>query len=123
MEYDRNPSPPAETAVQSGRTLDQIPGLEALWALTRGDSRVAIAVLDGPVDLAHPAFAGASIEVAEAVAPARPTAGGRATLHGTAVASVIFGQHGGGSPVSGIAPRCRGIIVPPRCPASSRWGP
>ena len=33
-----------------------------------------------------------------------------AFAHGTHVASVIFGQHG--SPVLGIAPRCRGLIVP-----------
>jgi cyanobactin maturation PatA/PatG family protease len=35
---------------------------------------------------------------------------GSASQHGTHVASVIFGQHD--SPVPGIAPNCRGLIVP-----------
>lgn len=35
---------------------------------------------------------------------------GSASQHGTHVASIIFGQHG--SPVRGIAPNCRGLIVP-----------
>jgi cyanobactin maturation PatA/PatG family protease len=35
---------------------------------------------------------------------------GPATRHGTHVASIIFGQHDG--PVKGIAPHCRGLIVP-----------
>src|SRR5262249_9534820 len=35
---------------------------------------------------------------------------GEATKHGTHVASVIFGQHN--SPVKGIAPRCRGLVLP-----------
>lgn len=35
---------------------------------------------------------------------------GPASQHGTHIASVIFGQHDG--PIKGIAPRCRGLIVP-----------
>jgi cyanobactin maturation PatA/PatG family protease len=36
--------------------------------------------------------------------------GGSMSTHGTHVASIIFGQPG--SPVQGIAPKCKGIIVP-----------
>ena len=41
-----------------------------------------------------------------------PVAGGPATIHGTQVASLIFGQHEPGSPVAGVAPRCRGVVIP-----------
>lgn len=73
-----------------------------------GDERIRIAVLDGPVDLDHPCFAGALLSVVETQAG---NAGDDAALaHGTHVASIIFGQPG--SPVAGIAPRCSGLIVP-----------
>lgn len=74
-----------------------------------GDRRVCIAVLDGPVDQAHPCFAGADLTVLPTLA-AQSTGEGRALAHGTHVASIIFGQPGG--PVRGIAPNCRGLIVP-----------
>jgi cyanobactin maturation PatA/PatG family protease len=86
-----------------------IPGLRELWARTLGDARIAIAVLDGPVDRSHPCFAGAELTQLETLV--RGVArDGPASRHGTHVASVIFGQHHG--PVKGIAPRCRGISVP-----------
>src|SRR5262245_52833325 len=86
-----------------------LPGLEAIWAHTRGDSRVCVAVLDGPVDRAHPSLGGADLQVVDGPAPGRPD-GGPATRHGTHVASVIFGRHDG--PVPGVAPGCRGVLVP-----------
>jgi cyanobactin maturation PatA/PatG family protease len=73
-----------------------------------GDERITIAVLDGPVDLAHPCFAGAKLT--ELPTLAAGSGGGRALAHGTHVASVIFGQPG--SAVRGIAPACRGLIAP-----------
>jgi hypothetical protein len=73
-----------------------------------GDGRITIAVLDGPVDLAHPCFAGARLT--ELPTLAAGSGGGRALAHGTHVASVIFGQPG--SAVRGIAPACRGLIAP-----------
>ncbi|HUG92263.1 MAG TPA: PatA/PatG family cyanobactin maturation protease [Planctomycetaceae bacterium] len=86
-----------------------IEGLERLWAESRGDPDVAVAVLDGPVDLSHPCFERARLEVLE---PDGRTDGDRglAALHGTHVASLLFGGPGG--PVPGIAPECRGLIVP-----------
>jgi len=91
--------------------LSSIPGIEALWAKTTGDPRVRIAVLDGPVDLAHPCFEGAKLE--ERLGHLRDNGGkltGPMTAHGTHVASVIFGRHGG--PVTGIAPGCSGMVLP-----------
>jgi hypothetical protein len=38
-----------------------LPGLKELWAETTGSPEVLIAVLDGPADLSHPCFAGASL--------------------------------------------------------------
>ncbi len=80
--------------------------------MTNGDPRVIVAILDGPVNRSHPALVGARLETVEAAVPAIPRQGGPATRHGTAVASLIFGQHAAGSPVRGIAPGCRGLVVP-----------
>lgn len=73
-----------------------------------GDPRIAIAVLDGPVDLAHPCFAGAALETP--LGQPAFAADSRAAAHGTHVASLIFGQRG--SAVQGVAPACRGLIIP-----------
>lgn len=86
-----------------------IPGLAELWARTRGDERVVVAVIDGPIDLGHAAFAGARVQRAAGGWPEEGF-GGPLARHGTAVASVIFGQPGG--PVPGIAPGCSGISSP-----------
>jgi Subtilase family/PatG C-terminal/PatG Domain len=74
-----------------------------------GDPSVVIAVLDGPVDLAHSCFQGADITLLDTLAT-NTSASGIAAQHGTHVASIIFGQPG--TTVEGIAPRCRGLIVP-----------
>jgi hypothetical protein len=91
------------------RDAPPIPCLGELWAETRGDPEVCIAVLDGPVDLTHPALRGAGLTVLETLVPAAADRG-PACRHGTHVASLIFGRHDG--PVPGVAPRCRGLIVP-----------
>ncbi|MEA2138576.1 MAG: hypothetical protein QOG56_1726, partial [Solirubrobacteraceae bacterium] len=86
-----------------------IPGIAGLWAQTLGDARICVAVIDGPVDTGHPAFDGASLARAEGAWP-EERCDGPLGRHGTAVASVIFGQHHG--PVPGVAPGCRGISSP-----------
>lgn len=86
-----------------------VSGVPALQADTLGDPRVCVAVLDGPVALSHPCFAGADLTVLDTLVPNdvddRPM-----SMHGTHVASLLFGQPG--SPVFGLAPRCRGVIAP-----------
>ncbi len=89
-----------------------MPGLQALLRETTGDPEVVIAVLDGPVDLMHPALVGADLTVIGSGAELSSRQSGPAAQHGTFVASLIFGQHGASSPVMGIAPTCRGIVVP-----------
>ncbi|QWF82431.1 hypothetical protein HUW46_05868 [Amycolatopsis sp. CA-230715] len=86
-----------------------IPGLAELWRRTLGDEDVCVAVVDGPVDLGHPAFDGAALTRLAGIWPEEGLDSDKA-VHGTHVASVLFGQHGG--PVTGVAPRCRGLSVP-----------
>lgn len=70
---------------------------------------VCVAVLDGPVDLSHPCFDGANIRRLDTLVQ-DPAGAGPMSVHGTHIASLIFGQPD--SPVVGIAPQCRGLIAP-----------
>jgi cyanobactin maturation PatA/PatG family protease len=83
--------------------------LRSLQARTLGDPAVCVAVLDGPVDVDHPCFRGASLRRVGALASGE-AGQGQMSAHGTHVASVIFGQPE--SAVAGVAPRCRGLLVP-----------
>ncbi|HEX3043493.1 MAG TPA: PatA/PatG family cyanobactin maturation protease [Bacillota bacterium] len=85
--------------------------LDRLWEETKGDHEICIAVLDGPIDLGHPSFREAQLKRIETVSP-DSSVQGPASEHGTHVASIIFGQHDSSSPVRGIAPKCRGLIIP-----------
>ena len=84
--------------------------LDTLSTLSQGDSSICIAVLDGPVDQNHPCFQGADLTFLPTLVKAEAQVGGNMSAHGTHVASIIFGQPG--SPVQGVAPKCKGIIVP-----------
>ncbi len=86
-----------------------LPGLQALCSETLGDPRICIAVLDGPVDQSHPCFEGANLMQLQILVSGFAKSGS-AAQHGTHIASIIFGRPG--SSVPGIAPRCRGLIVP-----------
>src|SRR2546430_1410598 len=90
--------------------IQSIPGIPELWGLTLGAPEVRVAVIDGPPELSHPCFAGAHLTLLETPWLPGGEVSERATEHGTWVAGVLFGQHG--SEVTGLAPRCTGIIVP-----------
>jgi hypothetical protein len=90
--------------------LAAIPGIAELWGRTLGDPEVRLAMLDGSVDLSHPCFIGADIVVVEPTWLPDAVEHELRREHGTWVASVLFGQPGG--PVTGLAPRCTGIVVP-----------
>jgi hypothetical protein len=103
--------------------LADIPGIRQLWQRTTGDPAVRVALIDGPADLSHPCFAGADItmvepdwlpELRDADRFLAPDQYANRLEHGTYVASMLFGQHG--SPVTGLAPQCSGIIV------AALWG-
>ena len=87
-----------------------IPGLEQLQRRTTGDPRVVVAVIDGPVDAAHPSMQSATLTtvVGEPVPECAPD--DPAAAHGTHVASVIFGN--GHDGVRGVAPECSGVVIP-----------
>ena len=94
------------TLSRTATDVAEIPGLRELWGETLGDPRVCIAILDGPVDLSHPAFNGSKLTaLGDGVVGTDA-----ATEHGTHIASVIFGNHQ--SPVKGIAPQCSGVVIP-----------
>lgn len=90
-------------------SISTLSGLQELWCETTGDHGICVAVLDGPVDTNHPSLAAANLGKAQTLA-ASAADQRAASRHGTHIASVIFGQHDG--IVKGIAPRCRGLIVP-----------
>lgn len=87
-----------------------LPGLKELWAKTKGDSQIVVAVLDGVVDQTHPCFQGASLTRLPTLVQEQANADGNMSQHGTHVTSIIFGNHD--SPVPGIAPQCQGLIIP-----------
>ncbi|BDI20666.1 hypothetical protein ANSO36C_64680 (plasmid) [Nostoc cf. commune SO-36] len=98
-------------ASEAGVTsISALPGLQSLWAETLGDPHICVAVLDGQVDQSHPCFAGANLTQIQTLVSGVSNQYGSASNHGTHVASTIFGQPG--SPVTGIAPGCRGLILP-----------
>jgi hypothetical protein len=102
---------PDEGAITFQATTDlaAIPGLQELWHQTRGDPSVCIAILDGPIDLTHPALAEAQIKEVRIEDAVCESAASTAD-HGTHVASIIFGNPYCG--VRGVAPQCRGLAIP-----------
>jgi cyanobactin maturation PatA/PatG family protease len=90
--------------------MTNIPGLKKLWTETRGDPKICVAVLDGIVDQTHPCFDGADLTRLPSLVSGEANENGSMSAHGTHVASIIFGQPD--SPVEGIAPHCRGLIIP-----------
>lgn len=74
-----------------------------------GDPGVCVALLDGPVDLTHPCFAGADLTRMDTVVQ-EPAGKGPMSLYGTHVASLLFGVPEG--PLSGLVPHCRGLLLP-----------
>lgn len=89
--------------------ISALPGLNLLWSETQGDSQICVAILDGPVDQSHPCFDGANLTRLQTLVSDEANTG-LMSGHGTHITSVIFGQHS--SPIPGIAPGCRGLIVP-----------
>ena len=86
-----------------------IPGLKELQKQTKGAAEITVAILDGVVDTDHPCFNGADLTRLPTLVQHQATAGQMST-HGTHIASLIFGQPN--SEIPGIAPQCRGLLVP-----------
>jgi subtilisin family serine protease len=85
--------------------------LRSLMGLTGGREEIAVALLDGPVDMAHPDLAGGRLVLL-------PTRGGAACAdrlspacrHGTFVAGMLSGRRGGAG--AAIAPLCTLLLRP-----------
>jgi len=103
------PGQPTSSVGGAYGNVSEIPGIRELWEHTLGDPGITIAVLDGSVDLAHPCFEGAFVEEVPALV-SMSVGRGIASRHGTAVASILFGQHQ--SPIRGISPRCKALVIP-----------
>ena len=92
------------TGLDAMRT-DAVTAVTPAWAELSLSSHqaVCVAVLDGMVDMSHPCFSGAHLQLLgdPDEAPSE---------HGTHTASLIFGQPG--TAVRGVAPSCRGLIIP-----------
>ena len=97
------------TSVSYHVRAETLTGIADLCKETQGDPRICIAVLDGTVDESHPSLVGANLKRLESLVP-NPIDHGFGSEHGTHTASIIFGQHN--SVLSGLAPRCTGLIIP-----------
>lgn len=86
-----------------------IPSLSKIHAETRGDPRVSVAIIDGPVDVSHECFRGADLAIVD-TGTTGEAGSGAAIRHGTHVASLLFGR--ADSAVPGIVPAARGIVLP-----------
>lgn len=97
-------------AEPAGFLPESWPGLAALWAETKGDPSIRVAILDGVPALQHAALRGADLTRLPTLVNGAPDPESPMCGHGTHVTSVIFGRAEGG--VSGISPNCRGLIIP-----------
>jgi hypothetical protein len=84
-------------------------GLAELTRATSGSRTVRVAVLDGPVDLSHPAFADIALAGAGS-SPQCKAPGSVGCEHGTAVLGVLAAARG--SRVPGLCPGCTFLIAP-----------
>lgn len=90
--------------------------LRALMERTAGRADLAIGLIDGPADLAHPDLKDASI----ASSSGRSCSSGPACEHGTFIAGMLFGRRGSRAPA--IAPQCRPVLRPVLDPADRGHG-
>jgi subtilisin family serine protease len=84
-----------------------IPGVLPLWqSVSGGAPEVRIAIIDGPVDLSHPALSGAHVTLGGQVAGAASPA--IRSEHGTHVTSLLMGTPG--SSVLGVVPNSTATV-------------
>lgn len=85
--------------------------LGPLMAATRGNSNITIGLIDGPVDLSHPAFQESVITSAKkSQIGACEGANSLACRHGTFIAGILSAKRGTYAP--GMCPGCRLLLRP-----------
>lgn len=87
---------------------DFIKELHTVWSETVGNENVSVAIIDGPVDIHHPCFRNSQLKLIDSILERHLNE--ISEVHGTHVASIIFGEYG--DELKAIAPKCRGIIIP-----------
>ncbi len=86
-------------------------GLRPLMSLSSGNPEINIGVIDGPVDITHPAFQGSRIKtVEESQIAACRDANDLACIHGTFITGILSAKRG--VPAPSICPNCTTILNP-----------
>jgi subtilisin family serine protease len=86
-------------------------GLRSLMDISSGDPNVVIGIIDGPIDLHHPAFQTTNIKtVRDSQVGACKNATSIACSHGTFVAGILCAKRGYSAPA--ICPNCKFIFNP-----------
>jgi len=85
--------------------------IQNLMNITKGDPNITIGLIDGPVDLGHPAFEGSIIKtVTEAHFAECKSANSIACQHGTFISGILCAKRGLHAP--GICPGCTLLLRP-----------
>ena len=86
-------------------------GLQSLMNVSNGDPNIVIGIIDGPVDLTHPAFQDSNIKtVRDSQVGACKNATSIACSHGTFIAGILCAKRGFSAPA--ISPNCKFIFNP-----------
>jgi subtilisin family serine protease len=86
-------------------------GLQSLMNVSNGDPNVVIGIIDGPVDLNHPAFQDSNMKtVRDSQIGACKNATSIACSHGTFIAGILCAKRGFSAPA--ICPNCKIIFNP-----------
>jgi subtilisin family serine protease len=86
-------------------------GLQSLMSVSNGDPDIVIGIIDGPVDLNHPAFQDSNIKtVRDSQVSACKNATSIACSHGTFIAGILCAKRGFSAPA--ICPNCKFIFNP-----------
>ena len=95
----------------TAKTPAELVSLTTLMTLTRGNAEIVVALIDGPVHVSHPDFAGAVIrEIPGKVRGACARASSTACGHGTFVAGILCARRESAAPA--ICPACTLLVRP-----------
>src|SRR5215212_6908515 len=90
--------------------LDQVK-LHSIMKLSRGHHKIVVGVIDGPVNLSHPAFQDSHIRtVRNSQDGLCRVASSTACMHGTFITGVLAAKRGTEAP--GICPNCQILLYP-----------
>jgi subtilisin family serine protease len=88
----------------------RLTGLEYLMNISNGNPDIVIGVIDGPIDITHPAFHGSKIELVHSKIVDCKNANDMACVHGTFITGIISAKRGSSAPA--ICPGCKIILNP-----------